>query len=189
MKSVLLFLLGALVGGLAVSFVAVSRVEVVPVSPEPVATTTDAPGAVRYNCELSGGIVENGSCVCPLELNQTQEMMYDASKGFCQTTFGGPGGDAFRASVGLPRGHYGFWNDIVFGLCEESGGSVSGAACICREGDLYDPARGRCVAASDVDCSYGKRYGLFADETYNDGCNSHTCQDDGSVISTERACE
>ncbi len=30
---------------------------------------------------------------------------------------------------------------------------------------------------------------LFVGESYNDGCNSHTCQKDGTIISTEMACE
>lgn len=88
-------------------------------------------GPIEYNCELSGGRFENENCTCSLELNQTQDEMYDQETGFCQTTFGGPGGDAFEASIGLPYGSYGFWTSIVVDLCEQSGGSMSGAACIC----------------------------------------------------------
>lgn len=189
LKFVTTFVLGAVIGGLAVASVAVSRVEVVP---------TDAPteisvvpgGAVKYNCELSGGTFQNEACVCPIEeqLGQTQEMMYDESKGYCQTTFGGPGGEAFAASMGLPRGHYAFWTRIIFDLCQDSGGSISGAACICPDGSSYDPEQGECVNQADLDCTY-RRYGLRAGETYDDGCNRHTCQADGSVVSTEVACE
>lgn len=105
---------------------------------------TTLSGPVEYNCELSGGTFEGDACVCPIEIEQTQDMMYDEMTGFCQTTFGGPGGDAFAVSAGLPHGHYAFWNDIIVNLCEESGGSMSGAACICPEGDTYNKATGRC---------------------------------------------
>lgn len=101
-------------------------------------------GAVRYNCELSGGTFENGSCVCSISEGQTQEDMYDKTTGFCQSDIGGSAGDAFFASVGLPYGDYGFWYSIILGLCEQSGGYVSGAACVCPSG-LYNETSGLCV--------------------------------------------
>ena len=92
-------------------------------------------GPIKYNCELSGGTFEQNSCICPIEeqLGQTQEMMYGESTGFCQTTFGGAGGDAFYAGSGLPWGRYEHYHDIINYWCEESGGSKSGATCICPE--------------------------------------------------------
>lgn len=49
----------------------------------------------QYNCNQSGGLLKDDKCECPLEegLGQTQEMMYDKSTGYCQTTAGGPGGE------------------------------------------------------------------------------------------------
>lgn len=101
-------------------------------------------GPVRYNCELSGGAFKNGDCSCPLEPNQTQEETYDESTGFCQASIGGPGGSAFQASIGLPWGDYGYYQGIIIDLCEESGGGISGAACICPEPKTYDKTNGQC---------------------------------------------
>lgn len=52
----------------------------------------------QYNCEQSGGTFAGSSCTCPIEegLGQTQEMMYDENTGYCQTTFGGPGGEVMQ---------------------------------------------------------------------------------------------
>ena len=112
----------------------------------PQSEVTELSGPTEYTCELSGGSIENGSCVCPIEpeLGQTQDMMYDESTGFCQTTFGGAGGDAFAAGSGLPWGHYAYWNTIITTLCEESGGSKSGAACICPDDTTYSKTTGQC---------------------------------------------
>lgn len=191
MKSIIGFAVGTVVGGGIVAVVgllaAASNIEPVPVEPEPRAVAS-AGGAVRYNCELSDGVFEDGACVCPLENGQTQEMMYDEETGFCQTTYGGPGGAAFAASIGLPRGHYAFWNGIVFGLCAQSGGWVSGASCQCPDGTAYNPDQGLCVDRDELAC-FRSRYGLRAGETYDDGCNRHTCQEDGTLVSTEIACE
>lgn len=140
------FLLGAIVGGLAVASVAVSRVEV----DSPVVSTEDLVvpgGAVKYNCELSDGRFESGACVCPIEGRQTQEMMYDESTGFCQSSEGGPGGDAFAAWAGLPYGNYDYWNGILVSLCENSEGSRSGAACICPDGKTFSKETGTCESA------------------------------------------
>ncbi len=53
----------------------------------------------KYNCELSLGTFENGTCTCPLENDQTQEEMYDETTGFCQSTMGGPAGAALEAAT------------------------------------------------------------------------------------------
>lgn len=104
-------------------------------------------GPIKYNCEQSNGTFENGTCSCPLEieLGQTQDIMFDSATGFCQTTSGGPGGVAAAASMGVPYGDYSFWNDIIFGLCERSGGSISGAACICPARKIYNKSNGQCI--------------------------------------------
>lgn len=99
---------------------------------------------VQYNCELSDGTFDNNVCTCPLEGEQTQEDMYDESTGYCQSSMGGPAGDAFSASIGLPWGPYAFFMGIIVNSCEESGGSMSGAACICSEGTTYDKTTGTC---------------------------------------------
>lgn len=143
LKFVTTFFIGAIIGGLGVAFVAVSRVEVVP-GDAPTEVSVVPGGAVKYNCELSGGTFENGACACFLESFQTQEEMYDASTGFCQSSFGGPAGDAFAASVGLPHGSYEYWNRILVNLCEDSGGSRSGAACICPDGKTFSKETGEC---------------------------------------------
>ncbi len=61
----------------------------------------------QYNCVQSGGLFKDDKCECPLEegLGQTQEMMYDKSTGYCQTTAGGPGGElADTANMFVGRG-------------------------------------------------------------------------------------
>jgi hypothetical protein len=128
-----------LLGGIALGGLAVFLFQTNPQS-------TELSGPTQYTCELSGGSFENSSCVCPIEteLGQTQEMMYDASTGFCQSTFGGAGGDAFWAGSGLPWGRYSYYNDIVNHWCEQSGGSKSGAACKCSSGEIYDKSIGQC---------------------------------------------
>lgn len=107
-------------------------------------TNTGLVGPIKYNCELSDGTFKNGKCTCHIESFQTQEEMYDKDTGFCQTTFGGPGGNAFAASIGLPYGEYQYWNSIMSGLCDRSGGNMSGAACICSPGKDYDKTTGQC---------------------------------------------
>ena len=107
-------------------------------------STNEFAGVAKYNCEKSGGSFSNNSCTCPLELNQTQEIMYDKSTGYCQSSIGGPAGDAFAASIGLPYGDYGFFMDIIVNSCEKSGGAMSGAACICSKNMTYDKATGYC---------------------------------------------
>ena len=79
-------------------------------------------GAAKYNCELSSGSFKNGACKCQIGEGQTQKMMYDKTTGFCQSDIGGPAGNAFPASIGLPYGDYSFYNDIVINNCEETGG-------------------------------------------------------------------
>ncbi len=103
-------------------------------------------GPIRYNCELSGGSFENDRCTCLIEeeLGQTQELMYDKETGFCQSTHGGPAGDAFNASIGLPHGGYGYWTQIVMDLCTNSGGNIFGAACICPADKTYSKTNGKC---------------------------------------------
>lgn len=101
-------------------------------------------GPIRYNCELSGGSFTNGHCICPTEGMQTQTDMYDTSTGFCQSSAGGPIGDAFNASIGLPYGDYSHWMQIVMKLCTDSGGDISGVACICPEDKNYSKTNGRC---------------------------------------------
>jgi hypothetical protein len=100
---------------------------------------------LEYNCELSGGSFSDHSCKCPIEeeIGQTQEMMYDKSTGYCQTTHGGPGGDAFAASVGLPYGDYAFYNNIVQNNCKETGGKFL-YVCNCPNGKSYDKSTGYC---------------------------------------------
>ena len=143
MKPIGIFFLGVIVGGLVVAFVPVPLLmEEIPVGEQgnPMATN----GSTYYNCELSGGEFENGSCTCPLEGEQTQAEMYDEQTGFCQSSMGGPNGDAFQASVGLPYGDYGYYQTIIVGLCESSGGSLSGAACMCPSGKTYNKSTGQC---------------------------------------------
>jgi hypothetical protein len=101
-------------------------------------------GPIRYNCELSGGTFQNDRCTCRIEGFQTQELMYDKDTGFCQSTVGAPAGDAFNASIGLPYGEYDYWTQIVVDLCTNSGGNISGAACICPSGKNYSKTNGRC---------------------------------------------
>src|SRR3989338_314563 len=114
MKKLILVILGIVIG-LGASFFWISQREV--------NSEVSIIGPIQYTCELSDGVFENGLCTCPIEeqLAQTQKMMYDESTGFCQTTFGGPGGDAFNAGVGLPWGSYRYYDDIINYWCEESG--------------------------------------------------------------------
>lgn len=101
---------------------------------------------VKYNCELSGGSFVNGNCTCPIEeeIGQTQEMMYDKNTGYCQTTIGGPGGNAFTALSGLPWGNYSFWAEIVGNNCTETGGSWLNARCTCPDEKKYNQSTGYC---------------------------------------------
>lgn len=102
-------------------------------------------GPIQFTCELSGGSFSDGNCVCPLEegIGQTQDMMYDENTGFCQSTIGGPAGDAFAASIGLPYGDYAYYNEIIQYNCEESGGEFLNA-CSCAEESTYNQSTGRC---------------------------------------------
>ncbi len=99
---------------------------------------------IAYNCELSGGTFSNNSCSCPLEGEQTQEEMYDKSTGYCQSSMGGPAGDAYAVSVGLPWGNYSFWTEIVENNCTETGGDWLNARCTCGEGSTYSKSTGKC---------------------------------------------
>lgn len=101
-------------------------------------------GPIRYNCELSGGTFQNERCTCQIEDFQTQELMYDKDTGFCQSTIGGPAGDADYASTGIPHGEYEYMGKIVMDLCSDSGGSVSGLACICPSNKNYNKTNGKC---------------------------------------------
>lgn len=101
---------------------------------------------IKHNCELSGGSFVDEKCKCDIEtdLGQTQEVMYDKNTGYCQSTNGGPAGDAFNASIGLPYGDYRYWTQIIMGLCTDSGGTISGAACICPTNKHYSKISGKC---------------------------------------------
>jgi hypothetical protein len=100
--------------------------------------------AVKYNCEFSGGSFVDGSCACPTEIGQDSAEMYDERTGYCQTTHGGPGGNAFEASIGLPYGDFAFWAEIVQESCEASGGEFLNARCTCPEGVELNSANGAC---------------------------------------------
>ena len=103
-------------------------------------------GLIKYNCEFSGGSFTNGTCKCLLEkdISQTQEDMYDKNTGYCQTTHGGPGGDAFASSVGLPWGDFSFWNHIVENNCTDTGGNWGTARCNCTDEKIYNKFNGYC---------------------------------------------
>lgn len=69
-------------------------------------TTEQALKTLQFTCEASGGTFIDDTCDCPIEeqLNQTQEMMYQTSTGYCLTTVGGPGGsvaDTANTVIGL----------------------------------------------------------------------------------------
>ena len=135
MKNLLTLLVGVAIGAAIVYY---------GVGPKISTETALATGPMKYNCELSGGTFHNDSCACPLEVGQTQAQMYDAQTGFCQSTAGGPAGDAFQASIGLPYGDYGYYQNISISQCESSGGSMSGAACMCPAGKAYNQSTGQC---------------------------------------------
>lgn len=148
----LVAVVAALIGGGSVYFwpsnEAIQEQELQQPEPE---TTIESPvknefaGAVKYNCEKSGGSFNGNSCVCPIseEIGQTQESMYDESTGYCQSDIGGPASDAFPASVGLPYGDYAFYNNIVINNCEETGGDFL-YSCDCPDGKTYDESTGYC---------------------------------------------
>lgn len=136
MKKLLTLLVGAAIGAAIVYY---------GVMPKTSTETSLATGAIEYNCELSGGTFKNDSCSCLLESGQTQALMYDDKTGFCQSSMGGPAGDAFNASIGLPYGDYGYYQNIIIDLCEGSGGSLSGATCICPAAETYEKSTGQCV--------------------------------------------
>ncbi len=111
------------------------------------ASTNEWEELIKHNCELSGGSFANGKCTCDVEenLGQTQEMMYDKNTGYCQSTHGGPAGDAFNASIGLPYGEYSYWLQVVMNACTDSGGDATIAArCICPEDKTYSKINGKC---------------------------------------------
>lgn len=132
MKNLIFVLTGLIVGG-GIVFFAMPPIQ-----------NSLLSGPVKYNCELSDGDFIDGECQCQLENGQTQEEMYDSSTGFCQSSVGGPAGEAFNRSIGLPGGYYSFWNNIVFGACTQSGGYISGAACICPTALEYNKDNGKC---------------------------------------------
>ena len=136
MKNLILFSIGIVLGAVIVYLWHVQQTPTI----ELVAT-----GPVQYNCELSDGTFENNACICPIEegLGQTQETMYDDTTGYCQTTFGGPGGEAGEV---LPNGFEYFYNIITYN-CEQSGGRVfTYGRCSCPDGTDYDTSNGYCVA-------------------------------------------
>lgn len=105
-------------------------------------TTSSNEGAAKYNCELSSGSFKNGICECPDEFLGD---MYDETTGFCQSGEGGPAGDAFAASVGLPWKSYSFWIDIINSNCTKTGGSWGiPARCTCSNGKNYNQSTGYC---------------------------------------------
>lgn len=110
------------------------------------ANQEDWSSIVAYNCDLSGGEFVNNTCMCPYEeeLGQDSKTKYDLSTGFCSSDMGGPAGDAFNASVGLPYGAYDFWTDVVGNACVESGGDWLNASCACSDGKVYDESTGVC---------------------------------------------
>lgn len=138
MKNVSFVILGIMIGAMGVFFIGLGAQNQTDQS------VPDLAGAIRYNCELSGGEIKDDHCECSIEAFQTQEEMYDKVTGFCQSTIGGPAGEAFEASIGLPRGYYSFWTNIIVKLCEESGGSLSGAACKCPSDSTYSQTTGQC---------------------------------------------
>ncbi|MFA6072329.1 MAG: hypothetical protein WC810_27520, partial [Janthinobacterium sp.] len=68
-------------------------------------------GPISYNCELSGGKFLNGACVCA-NVSPQLPIAYDQATGFCQSDAGGPAGNAFYSSIGLPYGDYDYFNSI-----------------------------------------------------------------------------
>lgn len=135
MKRILTLLVGIAIGAAIVYYGLMLKTSTV---------TSSATGAIEYNCKLSGGTFKKGNCSCPEE-QQLNIDMYDENTGFCQSAIGGPAGDAFNASIGLPYDSYSYYLDIIVNLCEGSGGSLSGAACICPSGETYDKSTGQCT--------------------------------------------
>ncbi len=139
MKNFLLIIVGILIGAGIILLLCQTQQK-----REIVYLPIEMAGPLKYNCELSGGTFANDACTCPIESFQTQDEMYDKATGFCQTAMGGPAGEAFAASVGLPHGSYDFWNTIVVNLCTESGGSMSSASCSCPAPKTYSETTGKC---------------------------------------------
>lgn len=125
-------------------------------------TISSTEGAVKYNCELSGGSFSNNNCTCLEEesfreinkyncentgtcLNEQEvkDLVYDKNTGFCQTMQGGPAGDAFYSSIGLPYGDYDYYQEIVINNCNNSGGQHL-TTCNCPAGKSYDKKTGYC---------------------------------------------
>ena len=103
-------------------------------------TVSDLIGPVEYNCELSGGVMVDNECEC--------SVAYDESTGFCQSEIGGPAGDAWPASTGLPYGNFEFWTQLVGYHCQETGGDWLNARCTCPEDTVYDQETGFCQRPS-----------------------------------------
>lgn len=143
--AILSALAGAIVGGVCIFQIDRSTSTNISV-PATITESSEWKNLIKHNCELSGGSFVNEKCKCDIEadLGQTQEMMYDKNTGYCQSTNGGPAGDAFNASIGLPYGDYGYWTSIVMNLCTDSGGTISGAACICPTDKNYSKTSGKC---------------------------------------------
>ncbi|MBT4856866.1 hypothetical protein HON52_01630 [Candidatus Uhrbacteria bacterium] len=132
MKKSIVFIIGIFVGAVSV-FLLFQYIQV---------NTPFIVGPIQFTCEYSGGVFKGDVCVCPIEeqLGQTQEMMYDESTGYCQTTYGGPGGDASNVLLGFE-----YFFSIVEYNCNESGGiSHTYSRCQCPDGSEYDKDTGYC---------------------------------------------
>ncbi|MBT5808222.1 hypothetical protein HOI18_03005 [Candidatus Uhrbacteria bacterium] len=104
-----------------------------------------ASGAETYNCELSGGSIKNGECLCPAEERGViRARAYNPTNGFCQLETGASGGDAGLAENGLPFGEFEFWNDVMGTLCRENEGTISGPHCICEDSHELNELTGVC---------------------------------------------
>lgn len=166
----------------------------------PIIADEDFSAIVQYNCEFSNGEFVNGACVCPAEeeLGQTSDMMYDPNTGYCQTTVGGPAGDAFAASAGLPHGQFDYFNSIVINNCHSSGGSYLPNGCSCPEGDDYNQQTGFCEEGVSGVVQVGHFSGTEMGCMFEDGavagdtlrCNQgvvslNLLTDDGEVVALE----
>lgn len=101
-------------------------------------------GVAKYNCEKSGGKFLDNNCKCNWDETADQSINnYDKSTGYCQSDIGGPAGDAFAASIGLPYGDYSFYNSIVMNNCTETGGEFL-YSCDCPNQKIYDELTGYC---------------------------------------------
>ena len=66
---------------------------------------------------------------------------------------------------------------------------LTGAGCAGQKsGGTQSPRNGYSpVDETELICYYGDRV-IYAGQSYDDGCNTHTCQWDGTLLSTEKAC-